>query len=38
MSAFEGKIRKKYKNYKYGIGIEHEMYIVHFPLYMLIKK
>ena len=31
-TLLEGKIKKKYKNYKYGIGIEHEMYIVHFPL------
>ena len=31
-TLLEGKITKKYKNYKYGIGIEHEMYIIHFPL------
>ena len=30
-TLLEGKIKKKYKNYKYCIGIEHEMYIVHFP-------
>ena len=25
------KILKKYKGYKYGIGLEHEMYIFHAP-------
>ena len=24
-------INKKYSGYKYGIGIEHEMYMFHFP-------
>ena len=28
-------ITKKYSGYKYGIGLEHEMYIFHFPYQQL---
>lgn len=31
-------IKKKYKNYKYGIGLEHEMYYFHFPMFEMIEK
>ena len=31
-------IKKKYKNYKYGIGLEHEMYYFHFPMFEMEKK
>ena len=31
-------IKKKYKNYKYGIGLEHEMYYFHFPMFEMEKN
>ena len=37
-TKLEYKIKKKYKGYKYGIGIEHEMYIFHFPFVSSSKK